>query len=137
MIRVSTLLFVLTASLCAVEPVAAVREASASWRQAIIKQDGAALGRLLAEDLAYSHSSGKTHTKAEYMAAVLKGPQHYESFEESDTKIRVYGKAAVLTGFVNVKTAGAPIYRVRTMEVYTEKDGRWQLAGHLSTRIKE
>ena len=40
MIRVFTLLFVLTASLCAVEPVAAVREASASWRQAIIKAVG-------------------------------------------------------------------------------------------------
>jgi ketosteroid isomerase-like protein len=137
MIRVLAISFVIAASLCGVEPAAAVREASASWRQAIIKQDAAALGRLLAEDLAYSHSSGKTQTKAEYMAAVLKGPQHYESFEESDTKIRVYGKAAVLTGFVNVKTVGAPVYRVRTMEVYTENGGKWQLAGHLSSRIKE
>ena len=136
MTRLSLLLFVLTASLIASDPAAGVREASAHWRQALIKQDEAALRRLLADDLTYSHSNGKTNqNKAEYIAAVTKGPAHYESFEETDTQIRVYGKSAVLTGYVNVKTVGKPSYRVRTLEVYVENTGRWQLAAHQSARV--
>jgi hypothetical protein len=90
---------------------------------------------VLADDLSYSHASGKTQNKAEYIAAVTKGPANFESFTESDTKIRVYGKAAVLTGYVDVKTVGRDSYRVRTLEVYVENNGRWQLAAKQSARI--
>ena len=135
MIRTIVLLSLLAFSLFAVDPAQAVREASESWRQAIIKQDEAALQRVLADDLSYSHASGKTQNKAEYIAAVTKGPGNYESFSESDTTIRVYGKAAVLTGYVDVKTVGRDSYRVRTLEVYVENNGRWQLAAKQSARI--
>lgn len=135
MIRTIVLLPLLAFSLFAVDPAQAVREASESWRQAIIKQDEAALQRVLADDLSYSHASGKTQNKAEYIAAVTKGPGNYESFSESDTTIRVYGKAAVLTGYVDVKTVGRDSYRVRTLEVYVENNGRWQLAAKQSARI--
>jgi ketosteroid isomerase-like protein len=135
MTRTIVLLSLLAFSLFAVDPEQAVREASESWRQAIIKQEEAALQRVLADDLSYSHASGKTQNKAEYIAAVTKGPANFESFTESDTKIRVYGKAAVLTGYVDVKTVGRDSYRVRTLEVYVENNGRWQLAAKQSARI--
>jgi ketosteroid isomerase-like protein len=123
------------ASLAAVEPADGVRKAGAAWRQAVIQQDEAALQRVLADDLTYTHAGGQTQNKAEYIAAVTKGPGRYESFTESDTKIRVYGKAAVLTGFVDVKLVGREPYRVRTIEVYVENGGRWQLAAKQSVRI--
>ena len=135
MIRAVAILFVLAASLFAADPAQGVREASEGWRQAIIKQDEAALQRVLADDLSYSHASGKTQNKAEYIAAVTKGPSNYESFSESDTKIRVYGKTGVLTGYVDVKTVGRPSYRVRTLEVYVENNGEWQLAAKQSARV--
>ncbi len=135
MIRAVALLSVLAASLFAADPAQAVREATSGWRQAIIRQDEAALQRVLADDLSYSHASGKTQNKAEYIAAVTKGPGNYESFSESDTKIRIYGKTGVLTGYVDVKTVGRPSYRVRTLEVYVENDGRWQLAAKQSARV--
>jgi ketosteroid isomerase-like protein len=128
--------FVIVASLFAVDPAGGVREASANWRQAVIKQDQAALQRLLADDLTYSHSNGKTNqNKAEYIAAVTKGPSHYESFEDTDTQIRVYGKTAVLTGYVDVKTPGKASYRVRTLEVYVQNNGQWQMTAHQSARV--
>jgi len=135
MTRPVVLLFVLAASLFAADPADGVREASAGWRQAVIKQDGAALQRLLAEDLTYTQAGGRIQTKAEYIAAITKGPAGYESFNESDTRIRVYGRAAVLTGHVDVKLAGTDSYRVRTLEVYVENDGRWQLAAKQSVRV--
>ncbi len=135
MTRPLTLWFLFCASLVAVDPADGVRQASAGWRGAVIRQDEAALRRLLADDLTYTHANGRTQDKAEYIAAVTKGPGRYESFQESDTKIRLYGKAAVLTGFVDVKMAGADAYRVRTIEVYVENNGRWQLAAKQSARV--
>jgi len=135
MTRLIALLFVLTASLFAADPADGVREAAAGWRQAVMKQDEAALQRWLADDMLYSHANGRTQNKAEYIAAVTKGPSRYESFQDSDTKIRVYGKAAVLSGFVDVKLAGTDSYRVRTLEVYVENNGRWQMTAHQSARV--
>ena len=85
MIRTVTLLLILTAAAFAADPADGVREASAGWREAAIKQDKAGLDRWLADDLVYAHSNGLTQSKAEYIAAVTKGPSHYEGFQESDT----------------------------------------------------
>ena len=92
-----------TAILVAAEPIEGVRQAGAGWRQGAIKQDKALLERYLSDDLVYAHGGGKIESKAEYIANVTKGPSHYESMTESGTKIRVYGKTAVLTGFVDIK----------------------------------
>ena len=135
MTRIITLLLVLTATLFAADPADGVREGAAGWRQAVIKQDEAALQRWLADDMLYSHANGRTQNKAEYIAAVTKGPSRYESFQDSDTKIRVYGKAAVLSGFVDVKLVGQDTYRVGTLEVYVENNGRWQMTAHQSVRV--
>ena len=112
-----------------------VRAASAAWRAASIRQDAAALQRYLADDLVYAHAGGHTQNKAEYIAAVTTGPSHYESFRDSETKITVYGKTAVLQGFVDVKPVQRESYRVRTLEVYVENSGRWQMAAHQSARV--
>lgn len=130
-------LALLPLGLFAADPGDAVREASRNWRAAVIRQDGAALGRLLADDLVYAHSGGKTESKAEYIAAVTKPPSRYESFTESNTTVRVYGKAAVLEGNVVVKPAGRESYRVRTLEVYVNNGGQWQMTAHQSARLAQ
>jgi hypothetical protein len=112
-----------------------VREAATGWTQGAVKQDAAALQRYLADDLQYAHAGGQTQNKDQYIAAVTKGPARYESFAFSDVNVRTYGKAAVLTGFVDVKMVGRDSFRVRTLQVYTEKDGHWQMAAHQSTRL--
>ena len=123
------------ALLLAAPPVDGVREAADGWRQGAIKQDRTLLQRYLADDLVYTHGTGKSETKSEYIANVTKGPSHYESMTGSGTKIRVYGKTAVLTGFVDIKPPGAELYRVRTLEVYVENNGQWQLAQKESVRV--
>ena len=135
MTRFFALLLAIAPLVVAGDPVDGVREAALGWRQGAIKQDSAALQRYLAEDLVYTHGNGKRQSKAEYIADVTKGPPHYESFTESGTNIRLYGKIAVLTGLVDVKMVNGEPYRVRTLEVYTENSGRWQLAQKESVRI--
>jgi hypothetical protein len=119
----------------AADPADRVREAAAGWTQGAVKQDAAALQRFLAGDLQYAHAGGQTQTKEQYIAAVTKGPARYESFTFSDVKVKFYGNAAVLTGFVDVKLVGRDNFRVRTLQVYVENGGQWQMAAHQSTRL--
>jgi ketosteroid isomerase-like protein len=136
MTRRLVLLFALAGSLFAADPaVDAVREAADGWRDALLRQDKAALDRLLADDLVYTHAGGKTQNKAEYIAAVTTGPSRYESFKKTDTKIRVYGDIAILTGYVDVKTPGRDTYRVRTLEIYKKNAGQWQFKDKESVRV--
>lgn len=136
MTRRLMLLFALAGALFAGDPVSdAVAEAADGWRDALIRQDKAGLDRLLADDLTYTHASGKSETKAEYIASVTRGPSRYESFHKTDTRIRVYGDIAVLSGYVDVKTVGRPSYRVRTLEIYKKNNGQWQFADKESVRV--
>lgn len=114
---------------------AAVRDAAAGWTQAAVKQDASGLQRFLADDLQYAHAGGQTQTKEQYIAAVTKGPARYESFTFSDVNVKFYGKVAVLTGFCDVKLVGQDSFRVRTLQVYVDNGGQWQMAAHQSTRM--
>src|ERR1051325_618495 len=133
--RAITLLFVAAGVVAASEPADLVRESANGWTQAAGKQDAAGLRRYMAEDLQYAHAGGKTQTRDEYIAAVTAGPAHYESFSFSDVKVKIYGNVAVLTGFVDVKMTGQEPFRVRTLQVYTQNNGQWQMSAHQSTRL--
>jgi ketosteroid isomerase-like protein len=125
-----------TTMLVAATPEDAIKEAGAGWRQGAIKQDKALLEKYLADDLIYTHGGGQKQTKAEYIASVLSGPSHYKAMEPSDTRIRVYGKMAVLWGLVDVTPGKGETYRTRTLEVYTQNaNGQWQMVQKESVRV--
>jgi len=130
----TTLLFVVCTAFAAT-PEDLVKQAAEGWTSAAVKQDRAGLQRFMAEDLQYAHAGGNTQNREQYIAAVTQGPARYESFTFSDLKIKLYGKVGVLTGFVDVKMAGQEVFRVRTLQVYTENNGQWQMSAHQSTRL--
>jgi ketosteroid isomerase-like protein len=124
-------------SLYAAEPETLIHEAAMGWMNAAVKQDSAALDKFLADDLQYAHASGTKQTKQEYVAAVTSGPARYESFTLSDLKITVYGTAAALTAYCDVKMVGQDSFRVRTLQLYTTNDnGQWQMSAHQSARMR-
>lgn len=128
-------LFIGQATALAADPADAVRAVAEGWYQAAIKQDRDALNKFLADDLSYCHAGGKVQTKAEYIASVMTGPPHYESMTYHDMHISIYGKTAVLTAFADIKLVNMPMFRVRTLHVYVENGGQWQLVAHESTRV--
>jgi len=133
--KAALVFLLMTSAMPAADPADPVREAANGWTQAAVKQDAAGLQRYLADDLQYAHAGGQTQNKDQYVAAVTNGPARYESFTFSDLKIKLYGQAAVLTGFVDVKMAGQEAFRVRTLQVYTSNHGQWQMSAHQSTRL--
>jgi hypothetical protein len=126
-----------SAMLVAAGPEDGVKEAGAGWREGAIKQDKALLEKYLADDLVYTHGGGQKQTKAEYIASVLSGPSHYKAMVPSDTRIRIYGKMAVLWGLVDVTPGKGDTYRTRTLEVYSQHaNGTWQMVQKESVRVQ-
>jgi hypothetical protein len=133
--RILSALLLLLSLPAAAADAAKVIGAAEGWTGAAVRQDKAALEKFLANDLQYAHAGGRLQNKAEYIAAVTAPPARYESFTFSDVTVRFYGAAAVLTAYVDVKMAGQTAFRVRTLQVYTNAGGQWQMAAHQSTLI--
>ena len=128
---------VMTSAVSAAGPEDGVLEAGAGWRKGAIQQDKALLEKYLADDLVYTHGGGQKQTKAEYIASVLSGPSHYKAMVPSDTRVRMYGKLAVLWGLVDVTPGKGETYRTRTLEVYSQHaNGTWQMVQKESVRVQ-
>jgi len=108
--------------------------------QAMVHVDIAALDRILADDLSYTHSGGKVDTKATFLAALRSGELKYESIRTEDIKARVYGNSAVVTGRgeIKVKSGNQELsFPIRFTDVYVKRAGRWVMVAWQSTRIAQ
>src|SRR5207237_1396219 len=102
------------------------------------KPNLAALDRILADDLVYTHSGGNTDTKASYIESLRSGTQKYLAIDYESEDVRLYGNTAVVFSVVNVRavTKGQPnTPKLKMIHVYVKKQGRWQLVAHQSTRL--
>jgi len=66
--------------------------------EAQIDCDFDALDTLLAKDLVYIHSSTVQDTKASFIESLRSGKVAYHSMERSNTKVRIFGNVAIITG---------------------------------------
>jgi ketosteroid isomerase-like protein len=74
----------------------AVAEKVEAFRKAQIAADAKALATLCAEELSYSHSSGRVEDKATFIANATSGKSKFLSVEYKDISIRVVGPAAIV-----------------------------------------
>ena len=113
--------------------------AVASLAAASVRGDVAALGRLLADDLTYTHASGVIDTKASVVSSIQSGKLKYKSIDPGQPRVRVYGNTAVLTGTATVQVestmAGPAPFQIHYTDVYVKKGaGPWQAVAWQSTR---
>ena len=120
--------------------VEAVKTAERGWAAATVKGDAAALGNLLAADLTYTHSTGDTDNKAQFIAN-LTGARKYHKIDYDSVDARLYlnGTAAVVMAVVKLETSqkgGAPAAaHLRLLHLWVYQKDRWQLAAHQSLRL--
>ena len=108
--------------------------------EAMTKQDVQALEEILADDLSYTHSTGRLESKAEFISNLTSGRTKYQSIERDDVKVRQYGDTAVVTGRAkfHVNANGQDIkFQVRFTDVYAKRDGVWQMVAWQSTKLPE
>ena len=109
---------------------------------AMVKGDRAALDRLLADDLTYTHSSALFESKAEFIKSVTSGNIDYVSIvpSEPDWKVRVNGNTAIVNGVaaVNVIDTGKDLkIKIRYTTIHSNRDGHWQLVARQATRFPQ
>ena len=142
MLRTLTLLALALCSTAvfAADPDKEVLNAMDNWRKAMIAKDGAALEKLYAPDLSYTHSSGKNESKTEAIAAVVNGKAMTEKIELADTTVRVYGKTALVKGKVTL-TASTDGKQTNTslniLHVWVKNSSGWQLVARQAIRLTQ
>jgi len=110
-----------------------------TYKHALINRDAAALSKVLADDLTYTHSSNKHEDKAAVLES-LKGPTHVEAIDFKDTKVRVYGTAAVVTAdadFRNSAGGNVTLLHLHVLHVFVKGPQGWQLAARQTTRYPD
>src|SRR6266568_3633781 len=75
----------------------AVLAAEKQLAAAMVKADVATLDKLLGDDLAYTHSSAMTQTKADVIQVFKTGSTKYKSVDYDTTKVREFGNVVVTT----------------------------------------
>ncbi len=97
------------------------------------------LDRLIGDELTYTHASGETESKAELLGDLKSGNLVYKSLTNTDVKVRVYGRTAVLTG----RSAMTVVHAGKThhlslvfIEVDVNRHGQWQMVAYQSTNAK-
>jgi ketosteroid isomerase-like protein len=116
----------------------AVIKLEAEWVDALVKADGAALEKLYSDNLTYTHSSGTTDTKAEYITNLKAGKTKYESLVREDAKVRVFGNTAIHTSKTNIKliSNGQPsAFAVKMIHVWVKEGSGWRMVAHQTTRL--
>ncbi len=106
--------------------------------EAMTQKDAAFLQNVLADGLTYTHSNGFIENKAEHIENILAGTIEYRSMQPESAKIQVYKKTAVINGFVKVGGTykGTEFnIRLRYMDVYIKKRGKWKLAAWQSVKV--
>jgi ketosteroid isomerase-like protein len=112
----------------------AVREAALGWTDAAVRKDRVAMEQHLADELIFVHSNGSTiQNKAQYLAATERNT--YEALPMSNVNVQTFGNTAVLTAYIDTKNIGREPFRVRTLQVFIERNGKWRLAAFQSTRV--
>lgn len=118
--------------------IAAVLAAASMRRRALVDQDIDAIGKILAEDLTYTHTGGNTEDYNLHIS-LLKTKMRYIEIDDRDLNVRVYGPAAILTGVSTVTgqmaDADPVTFSCRILQVWVESDGGWRLAAHQGTKL--
>ena len=120
-------LFAASVSLAAADPKAEVLAAMESWKQAVLTKDAPMLDRLLHPDLVYSHSDGKTQTKADILKS-LPNSQYIEFGD--DTSVRIYGNTALVKGTIKIDAN-----HLSVLQVWLKGPKGWQLVARHSTKL--
>jgi hypothetical protein len=116
----------------------AVLQAENDRFTAMQKADAAALEKLLAAELSYTHSNAQVQDKAAFISDIKTGKIKYLTIEASDMKARIFGDMAIVTGgaTVHVIQNGNDLsFKIRYTNAHINRGGSWQMVAWQATRL--
>lgn len=122
------------------EQAIAVLAADAARRAALVGGEFEPLEALLAPDLIYIHSNGLVEDRETYIRQISQGIYRYAAMEAAEQDVETIGDLALLQGRVLItpKTLDGvirPLLNCRSIMIWRENDGRWQLKFYQGTLI--
>jgi len=106
-----------------------------AYKEAMIHKDGAALDKLLSNDLTYTHSGGQHETKADVIKSITAGKTIIEALDFSDTSVRLYGNVALVKGKVDLYHSKTNIVHMNVLHVWVKGPQGWQMVARQATRL--
>lgn len=102
----------------------------------MVRRDAATLDALLADDLSYTHSGGRSDTKASFLAFIREqGDYLGVDFLSRDVVPIPGGTAVVVRGRAEIRLEETPPYQVLFLDVWALRDGAWQMMAWQATRL--
>ena len=108
--------------------------------QAAMKADTSAMGSSMTDDYSMVTPTGAVQDKTAVLDSFKSGERKIENIQLEDTKVRVYGNSAVVTGTSNIKGTykGQDISgKYRYTRVYVKQNGKWKTAAFQQTKVSE
>jgi ketosteroid isomerase-like protein len=103
--------------------------------EAMIARDVNALERLLADELLYTHSTGNTDTKQQYLETIRSGYVEYRSSQVFDLVFRQHCDVGMLMGRARIEATIGGTGRVlenRFFASWVKDDRQWKLLAWVS-----
>jgi uncharacterized protein (TIGR02246 family) len=138
-IRITLLIALFACAACAASEAAAVEAAERAWGAAVVKNDFAALEKVMSDELYYSHSSGVVDTKRSYIDNLKSGKARYTQVEYDEIKVAVLSPdiaiAAIRARVTTINDGKPNPMKMALLHVFQKKGGQWQLRAHQSARL--
>src|SRR5438552_1087786 len=97
-----------------------------SYKDAMIHNNAAVLGKLLSDDLSFVHSGGQLESKADVLKSVTTGKNVITRMEFSDTSVRSYGNTALVRCRVDLWHSESNIVHMNVLHVWIKGSSGWQ-----------
>jgi len=137
-LTISTLLLSIVLSAASVGSSADKQDVMAAmdaYKNAMTHKDGAALEKLLGDDLTYVHSEGLLESKADVIKSVVSGKAAVDKIEFlPDTDVRVHGKTAFVAGKEDLWHPTSVVH-MHVLHVWEKGPQGWQLVARQATKL--
>jgi len=113
----------------AVEAKRKIREINHQWVEALVSRNTLLLNKLMAEDCIFSYALDGDD-RAQFISDIDSGDLKVASLDRDTLEVRVYGSTGVVIAYDTADWIykGRPIQgNYRTMHVYSERGGLWQI----------
>lgn len=106
-----------------------------AYKEAMIHNDAAVLGKLLGDDLTYVHSAGQLESKADVLENVTSGKNVITKMEFTDMSVRIYDNTALARCRVDLWHSDTNIVHMNVLHTWIKRPQGWQLVARQATKL--